>query len=406
MSILGSGLASYGAGLPGMGSSTSSGRSQTQQSTQIVPGMMGVYSDLLNRNQQNYGNVLSAYTKGQQTQASQLPGIYGGYNTLQGQVAQTMGMGAALGENGNWGVAQPAATAIGQSYQKALANNQQQMANSGLGNTTALGNAQNQAAMGAAQQYGALGANLAGQYANQQMQIGQAGLGAQMQGSQAQAQLAAQRGSSLAGYNFANTAGSLTGGFGSSSSQQTGESQQRGGLPGGGSNQANQLKQPNLNDTGGQSPFTGGGGGGGGYYGGVAGAPGYNPATAYANPGTDYGFTGAMNQTPNYLNQGMTNQNPGGYSVQDFSKIGTPTPDITGAMNQTPNYQQPGQSDENAGGFSAGAPASGLGGTYTDENGKTYRVGDDVPNKPPRGDLTPRYGHDDYGNTTIIGWGL
>lgn len=439
MSILGGGgLFGYGFGSPGGGGSTQSGSSQSQQATQIVPGMMGVYSQLLGLNQGNYQNVLSAYTQGQNRQASQLPGIYQGYGQLQGDVANTLGMGQVLGQNGNWGVATPAAQAIERQYAQARGDTTQSLANAGLGNTTAAQNFQNQNAYNAAQSYGNLGAQLAQTAAGYQSQIGQAGLGAQMQGSQAQAQLAAQRGSSLAGYNFANTAGGLTGGFGSSSSTQTGQSQSRGGYPGGGSAQPSDYLRPQ--ETGGTAPGFAGGGGAGYAGGGFAGTPGYSTGTAYGSPADSGGggyFAGSVRAAGQGI-PGMTAQNPGGFSVTDFSNIGRPTNDWSGAMNQQPNYQQPGMTNENPGGFSAGEaagytpidqqtglptgdvgpggvnPAGGLGGTYKDpKTGQNIEVGPNVPSKPPRPGMTPVIGRTgnavqpdgSIGKPSIIGWG-
>ncbi len=333
------------------GQSQSSGQNQSsgssQSSTQIVPGMMGVYSDLLGRNQANYGNVLSAYTQGAQQQNTQLPGIYGGYKGVQSGVMDTLGMGAALGKNGNWGVAQPAATAIGNSFQQAQANTAQQMTNAGLGNTTAVGSAQNQNAQAAAQQYGALGAQLAQTAAGYQSQIGQAGLGARMQGLGLQSQLAAQRGSTLGGYHFANTAGSLTGGFGSSQQSGSGDQQSRAqgqsfNPNGQGSGQMAQFPQI----PGDRSPagFNGGAGAGGGGYsgGGASGMPGYNFGGSSGGGGSTTIGDGIQRQGGNFS-----------YG-QNWGPAGEPGADFSGQMNQQPSYQQGEQTDANPGGFQSG----------------------------------------------------
>lgn len=226
----GSAQQNYGYSIGGsQGSSTSSGSSNNQSSgqstgqssTQIVPGMMGVYDQLLGLNQSNYQNVLDTYTSGQNNMSGQLPGIYGGYNTLNQSVANTLGQG------GDWGVATPAAQAIADTYAQNVANTTQQMTNAGLGNTTVVGNMQTQNTDMAARAYADLGAQLANTYAGYQSNIGLAGQAAQMQGLGMQTGLYGQQGSSLAGYDFANTAGSLTGGFSNnqSTNQSTGSSQ-------------------------------------------------------------------------------------------------------------------------------------------------------------------------------------
>src|ERR1700683_3391842 len=94
------------------GASQGTSSSSSNQSTAIVPGMMGVYNQLLGLNQQNYSKVLGAYAGGSNAMNAQLPGIYKGYSGLEGQVMNTLGMGQVLGQNGNWGVATPAAQAI------------------------------------------------------------------------------------------------------------------------------------------------------------------------------------------------------------------------------------------------------------------------------------------------------
>ena len=314
--------------LPGQNTQQSTSTSSTR--TAIVPGMPEVYKQLLAMNQQNYGNVLQAYTQGQQNQNQQLPGIYQGFDTLQGDVANTMGMGAALGQNGNWGVASPAAKAIAAAAQQGGANVTQQMAGAGLGNTTAMGNAQNQVTSQAETAYGNLGAQLAEKYANQQMGIGLAGQAARMQGLGMQSTLAAQRGGALAGYDFKNTAGSLTGSFGDSSSQSSGSSQQYN--PNASTDAAlrqaqanrNQLPTPDINSP--LGAIGAGLGAGGSYLGGgvgIPGVPGYNPATAY-NPSTgDYGITGWANVSPA---NGPGQQIQGG----QFNQVVNPANPVTG----------------------------------------------------------------------------
>lgn len=243
-------------GAPGMAaplgnraSSVSSGLGQSSSSSTpgIIPGMQGVYNQLLGLNQQNYQRVLDVYKQHGNYLNQQLPSLYQGYGGLQQQVQgqyanlgqgygalsqevmNTLGLGAALGQNGNWGVAGPAATAIRQLYAQQRGATDQQLINSGLGNTTVRGNFQNQNALQAAQAYGNLGAQLAQTAAGYQAQFGLSGLAAQQQGiglgaqiGQAglgarQAGLGMQTGftgnlmNQLAGYRFANTAGGLTG---------------------------------------------------------------------------------------------------------------------------------------------------------------------------------------------------
>lgn len=205
--------------MPFGGGSQSTGSQSSQSSTQIVPGMMDVYNQLLNLNQQNYGNILSAYTQGGNQLNQNLSGIQGGYSNLGAGIQNTLGMGQVLGKNGNWGVATPAAQAIGQTFAQQQGRTDQQMINAGLGNTTVRGNLQNQNALMAGQAYGGLGAQLAQTAAGYQSQVGLAGLGAQMQGAGLQSQFAQQYGSTLGGQHFQNTAGALTGGQSKSQGQ-------------------------------------------------------------------------------------------------------------------------------------------------------------------------------------------
>lgn len=283
------------------GSSSGSGSSSSSSSTQMIPGMVGIYNQLLGLNQGNYGNILAAYGQGQQQAANQLPGIYGGYNTLGADVQNTLGMGQVLGQNGNWGVADPAAKAIARTYADQVGKTTQQMSNAGLGNTTIGGNLQNQNARAASDSYGALGAQLADKAAGYQSQIGQAGLNARMQGLGMQTGLSQSQGQTLGGYKYGNTAGDLTGQVSSSQSQnsQTSTNASTGGQPGGGS--------ANTGATGGQgfpqvgSPGNGSTGatnygspsspvqiGGGSPYGGGGGTQTITPSASQPNP-NEYG---------------------------------------------------------------------------------------------------------------------
>ncbi len=267
----------YG-GSPAMSGGNSTGSSQSQTQTAIVPGMGNIYSQLLGMNQQNYGNMMQAYSQGQNNLSGQLPGVYGKYGQLSQDVGNTLGMGQVLGQNGNWGVAAPAAQAIKEQQAKTAGDTTNQMINSGLGNTTARFNAQNQNAYQTSKAYGNLGAQLATQAAQQQADIGKSGLAAQMQGLGLQTGLSQAQGGTLGNYKYANTAGDLTGNFGSSSSTNTSQQQSRGpidqpGGQGGGGSGANAFSPPPAGAPGGPA---GGGSGYGGYVpagGGAGGAP-------------------------------------------------------------------------------------------------------------------------------------
>lgn len=202
-----------GGGAGGAGGGVAPGSSQSAPG--VIPEMMGVYKELLGINQQHYGNVMNAYQSGQNTLARQLPGIYQGYGQLSGDVMNTLGMGQVLGQNGNWGVAGPAAQAIKDQFEQMRGQTTQDLTSRGLGNTTAVSNAQNQNALFAAKAYGGLGAQLAQTAAGFQSQIGMGGLGAQMQGLGLQTGLT-QSALGPLGQQFSNTAGSLTGQYSAS----------------------------------------------------------------------------------------------------------------------------------------------------------------------------------------------
>ncbi len=191
------------------------------------PGANDIYNQLLGLNQQNYQNILGAYQGAQANMNQQLGGIYSGFDSLLGKVENTLGMGAALGQNGNWGVAGPAALAIRDSFERARGETDQGLINAGLGSTTLRGNLQNQNAMQAGQAYGNLGAQLAQSLAGYQSSLGLAGLQARQAGLGMQNQMSAAMGSTLGNYRFANTAGNLWG-------QQSGSSSSSGGGGGGG----------------------------------------------------------------------------------------------------------------------------------------------------------------------------
>lgn len=396
------------------GSSKGSGSSQSQQSTQVLPSLMAGYNQLLGLNQQNYGNTLNAYSQGQSQLAGGLPSNYASYGQTLGGVGNTLGMGQVLGQNGNWGVAAPAAQAIGQTYAGNVANTTQQMTNAGLGNTTAVGNAQTQNALSAAQAYGGLGAQLAQTYAGYQAQEGNAASAAQMQGLGLQSGLSGAEGGTLGSYRYANTMGSLTGNQGSASSQNSQQSTQgsvgpqqhpgTGGpaLTGGngasiGTNQGNPGSPSSPGSPG--SPSSPGGGGGGGYTPG-SGTGGFsqvgNPYAATGVPGTT-GFNGMtqggiQSLTGNqYPNQSSTN---GG-----FSQTGQPGQDTGGGFSPYPS----GQSGQ---GESTGAGVGGADATHDTMTfeGKDYQVVAGIPTTPPGPNMKPRVILDPTRGPVVNGW--
>lgn len=197
----------------GASTSVGTGKSTSKQDTRIVGGMLDVYNDLLKKNQANYQNVLDAYGKGAAVLSGGIPGLTGGYDELSQSVAGTLGQG------GGWGVAAPAAQAIADAYAQARGATTQQLTNAGLGNTTVVGNMQNQNASAASRAYADLGAQLADKYAGYQSNIGLTGLEAR------RALLGTESGYyqgalGALGQQFGNTAGSLTGSYGTSESEQ------------------------------------------------------------------------------------------------------------------------------------------------------------------------------------------
>jgi hypothetical protein len=209
--------------------SSSNQQSQSSQSSstsgsQVNPQMASMYGQLLGMNQGVYGQTNQAFQQGQSQLANQLPGIYGAYGQITPDVMNTLGMGAVLGQNGNWGVAGPAAQAIGQTYAQNQGQIMQQDIGSGLGNSSLMGNQMTQNALSASQAYGGLGAQLAQTAAGYQAQIPLAQLGAQMQGAGMQSNLAAQYGGTLGRFQFANTAGQLMAPYSQSNQQSTGSS--------------------------------------------------------------------------------------------------------------------------------------------------------------------------------------
>lgn len=216
-----------------MSSSSSSGVSNPV----IIPGMQDIFNKLLGLNTQNYQTILGMYGQG-------MNNIGNATNLEYNTVMNTLGMGQVLGQNGNWGVAGPAATAIGQAYDKSLANTTQQGIASGLGGTSLMGNLQNQNAQMASQSYAGLGSQLAQTAAGYQSNIMGAGIG--MQNSLTQGLMG-----NLAGFRF-NPGVNLTG----QQSSNTGHS----GSPGG-------IIDATGGGGGGRGGGSRGGGGGGGYRG-------------------------------------------------------------------------------------------------------------------------------------------
>lgn len=155
------------------------------------------YTDTLAANQQNYENILGAYTKGQGALSAGLGNIYGGYGDVQKQVMNTLGV-----SGGGWGVAAPAAQEIADTFNRQQGQTDQQMINAGLGNTTVRGAMRNQNTLMAGRAYGNLGAQLAQTAAGYEAQLGTARLGAQMQGLGMQANMYGEQGRTLGGYHF------------------------------------------------------------------------------------------------------------------------------------------------------------------------------------------------------------
>lgn len=245
--------------MPSTNSSSSRSASGSTSRTAIVPGMMGVYNQLLGLNQQNYGNIISGYGNAQAMLANQMNSIYGGYNELMGQTMKMLGV-----DGGGWGVATAAANAIRQGSTQTQGQTQQAMINAGLGNTTVLQSATNQNRLQTNQAYSELGTQLADKAANYMTQIGLARQQAAVQITGMQSNLAGSYLNDLSGYRFQNTAGDLTGQFSNSwsnsSSQSAGMAVEnpmmagRGGGGGGGGGITSRASDPYFG--GGGAPYT------------------------------------------------------------------------------------------------------------------------------------------------------
>lgn len=247
---------------------------------QVLPGMMNVYNDLLNRNQGVYNQILSGYSEGQNRLGNVLPQIDQGYSALSQGVMNTLGLGG-----GGWGVAAPAVRAIQERFLQQQGTNRQNLINAGLGNTTVAASLANQNTNMAANAYANLGAQLADKAAGYQSQLGLAQQAARMQGLSARTGLTQNLLGVLGGYRFANTAGSLYGPYSTSTNYSSGSSSGGGGgggYGGGGGGGASPGGAASAVNATGAIPFGTAGerGGGMGYSGGYSyGSPKYDVPT-------------------------------------------------------------------------------------------------------------------------------
>lgn len=111
------------------------------------------YASYLNTNQANYNNII------------------GGYQTVQNNIAQTLGQGGT-----DWGIAQPAANQIVSQGNKSAGGAIQNSINSGVGKSTAAVAAQRGVTSDTQQALGQLGSSLAGTYAGYEANLGQSQL--------------------------------------------------------------------------------------------------------------------------------------------------------------------------------------------------------------------------------------
>lgn len=111
------------------------------------------YNNALSANQQNYNSII------------------GGYQTVMQNVGNTLGQGGSP-----WGVAAPAAQAIGDVYAQQAGGAFQNSINRGIGNTTAASAAQRGASLDASKAYAGLGSQLASTYAGYEANLGQSQL--------------------------------------------------------------------------------------------------------------------------------------------------------------------------------------------------------------------------------------
>lgn len=317
-------------------SSFSSGTStsRSRSGTEITPGILDVYNQLLKENLGVYSDTLGSYKTGFDAIGQQAPGIARGYGQLFENVKSTLGLGG-----GGWGVAAPAARAIEKTYgsltgqqtdpvtgenvgQRTGGSNLMGLINRHLGGSHSVNFSLDRAsASDAADKYANLGNYLANTAASYQSQIGQADLASRQHNLDLQAQLAGQQGATVGGFRFANTAGDLTGQYSTSDSNSTNTSNSQGTSLAG---------------------YAGGGGGGGGsgqtstegqtafdYFGGPRGAsnvggfgPGLNSYSPYQGtyfPQQQNGPTGAKPNVGQTLNLGDLNDTTAGGGTLGFS---------------------------------------------------------------------------------------
>jgi hypothetical protein len=266
-------------------------------------GGLGSYQAQLSQAQTDYGSVIAGYQNTLSGQQSAQQGIQSGYNALGGQVANTLGYGGTP-----WGVAAPAAQSIADVYQGQMGSAQQNLINSGLGNSTVLQSVQRGIGLDAAKAYGGLGAQLAQTYAGYESQLGLAGLNYANQANQQntalqQAQLGYMGAYHGQGYGQRQPMGG--GGIGAPSSGGSG--------PQG-------IKSPSSGSSAGYQPQSNQG-----YYGGQQSA--YLPLDQINVPGatssTSGGYTGDAYGNP--TNPGTMSGSPygdiasGGYANVDYS---------------------------------------------------------------------------------------
>lgn len=127
-------------------------------------GIMAGPAGLAQQYSQSYNSALAANSQNYQN-------ILGGYQTVMNNVGNTLGQGGTP-----WGVAAPAAQAIGDVYAQQSGGAMQNSINRGVGNTTAATAAQRGASLDASKAYAGLGSQLASTYAGYEANLGQAQL--------------------------------------------------------------------------------------------------------------------------------------------------------------------------------------------------------------------------------------
>lgn len=313
----GMGAAPLSAGAGGVTpQSVRAGSGSTASASAVLPDMMNVYNQLLGLNMQNYNSMMGQYTQAQNNLGAGLAGLSGAYSNLYSGIQDTLGVGG-----GGWGVAQPGANAIEESFAQARGNIQQSMINQGLGNSTVAAALQNQQALMSSRAYGELAANLANTAAGYASQIGLAQAQAYQQGLGMQAQLAGQQLGNMAGYRFQNTAGDLTGQF------SAGQAAMQGGGyrgSGGGSSGGTMSGGSFMNGIPGST--TAWGGAGGGYLGNQVAFTGYDWGGGYGSGNSGGGggsMLGGVGSNSGYLPTGGSSMLGGGSSVLSGSPYGS-----------------------------------------------------------------------------------